>query len=693
MINVGDLFGRHDSATRTHAERTNIRPTLRERVHEAFYPKQKGPSVTLQSTGEPWQLSRRSLLLSAAAAACLAGADLADATPAFAAPMPFVPALPSGAPVRSQFSPPEQLYSRFLPIAAPMANDINDSDTTDRGFMAGNWWRTPNAAYNARVQEHVATLSWFYGNNRSWNPYYLNGALRGRLDAAIGHYLALQQTDGSWPEYSRTEHSLAATAFGVGYLAKTLKNLRDSADPFFYNRRSQLNDALKRAMDFLLEPSRSFWGNGGPTAWANQICAGLAGAAVALQLTPDAALQARLDERMAYFAGHGQSPAGFFYEFNGMDTAYSHEVQMPELAEIYVRSQSPHAVQMAQRWADWFGYVMIREPGSYGFVAYTAASCRTELRYYDEVSPEPDESAFGGRLIPAVPKLAAFYTAREDRAAARSAWAAEPGPAPALPKGGITQPREMQLISYGEYLPTRAEKNAAIATLPYLSSTDWAEIRRDSGVTQDYVFVRRPRYYFGAFFGTRPTGEVSSGAGFLWHPLAGILVHSGHGSGFAWGTTAPNGPDTQTSLAATYTIGGTAWNGTRRDGLGATPVLIQHRRYDGTTPTHLTLGVDRVTRSVNAGGPATEQIPLVLRPSDTVTFGNGVTAPHNTTASANTTSLTVRRGAVTMTITWSQQATVTLSGTGRTFFANQLRRTHILRIPHGGQLVTNIVIS
>jgi hypothetical protein len=447
-------------------------------------------------------------------------------------------------------------------------------------------------------------------------------------------------------------------------------------------------------MNWLLNPANGSWGhNGGPTAWANQISAGLAGSTVALKLTPDAALQAKLNDRLSFFAQHGQSPAGFFYEFNGMDTAYSFEVQMPEMAEIYVRSNNASAIQMAQRWADWFGYVAIREPGNYGYVMYTGASCRTEIRFYDEVGNEPDKQYFGGRLIPVAPKLAAFYTAREDRAAAHEAWRNASGPAPALPKGGPTQPREMALLAYGENLPTRAEKNAQIAQLPYLRSTDWAEIRRDSLVTQDYMFVRRPKYYFGAFFGTRATGNVSSGAGFLWHPAGGIFVHSGHGAEFSWGTIASSGADTQTSAAASYQIGGASWNGDRRDGLGSASVVVAHKRYDGSIPTNLTLAPDAVTRAVTGAGSATEQVPLVLRPSDTVRWGTGATAPHNSTSSANTTSLTIQRGAVTVTITWDHAATATLSGSSRTFFRNELRRTHMLRIPHGGQLTTRIAIS
>jgi hypothetical protein len=659
--------------------------------------------MALRTHRAPLIVSRRSLLTSAAGTAGLGlfGIGLgigiggaAHAASAALSPLAQVPLLPVGAPVRSQFAAGEQLYAGYLAIAGPMANDMNDSDTADRGFLGGGWWRDPNAAYNARVQEHVSTLSWFYANSRGWNPYFGDVALRDRLDAAIGHYLSLQQADGSFPEYSRDEHSLSATAFGLGYLAKTLRNLRSSADPFLYGRRSQLNDVLKKGMNWLLNPANGSWGNGsGPTAWANQICAGLAGATVALQLTPDPAIQALLDNRMPFFAQHGQSPAGFFYEFNGMDVGYNFEVMMPEMAEIYVRNQNASIVQMAQRFATWYGYLALYEPDGAGFVNYTGASSRTEIMYHDTVMLEPDKGGFGAHLIPAVPQLAAFYTASEDRAAARAAWAPTPGPAPALAKGQPTEPRQMATAFYGDYSPSRSAKNAAIAQLPYLSSTEWAEIRRDTAaVAQDYLFVRRPKYYFGGFFGTRPTTNVSAGPGFLWHPVAGIVVHSGHGDAFCWGTVAASGPDALTSLAATYQVNGGTWGGGRTNP-GAGPVVVSYKRFDGTVSTVLTLGRDEVVRAVTAPGAATEQIPLVLLPSDTVRFANGTIAAYGQNTTASTTALTITRGAATVTITWGQQAAATLSTTARTFFRDGRRRNHMLRISHGGTLTTRIAFS
>jgi hypothetical protein len=631
-------------------------------------------------------LTRRALIVGAGAA----GVGLAlPSTPALAAPLARVPALPAGQPVRTAFAPAEQLYARFLAALAPMANDINDTDTADRGFMGGGWWRTPNSPYNARVQEHTATLSWFYANERPWNPYYRDAALFGRLDAAIGHYLSLQQTDGSFPEYSRTEHSLSATGFGLGYLAKTLRNLRQAG--VANERRAQLNTALQKAMGWLLNPNNGIWANN-PLHWTNQIAGGLAGATVALELTPHAGLQAQLDNRMPFYAQRAQSPAGFFYEPTGMDIPYNFEVMLPDLAEIYVRNGSPIVASMAQRFADWFGYAMLREPNNVGWLTFHSASSRSDVPFYDNVSDEVDEPYFGARLIQAAPKLAAFYTSREDKAAARAAWAATPGPALPIPKGGLTQPREMSLIYYGEGYPTNAAKQAAIAQLPYLASTEWAEVRRDSLVSQDYTFVRRPKYYLGGFFGTRPTTTMRAGVGFLWHPTAGTIVYGQQTDAACWGTIAGNGPDAATSLSASYQVNGASWNGGRLNP-GAGTVLVRYGRFDQTVRTDLSLTRDAVIRAVVSNTAATEQIPLVLIPGDTVTWGNGATAPHNANSSASTTSLTVRRSGITFTITWDRTANATLTTTTRTFFRDARRRLHVLRIPHTGTMTTRITIT
>lgn len=106
-------------------------------------------------------LNRRTLLAGTAAAALTPSL----AIPAMAADgLPLLEPLAPGAPNRRLFAPLEQRFASYLAILAPMTNDIVDTDGPAYGFMGGGWWRTPAQPFNARVQEHVFTLSWYYAN-------------------------------------------------------------------------------------------------------------------------------------------------------------------------------------------------------------------------------------------------------------------------------------------------------------------------------------------------------------------------------------------------------------------------------------------------------------------------------------------------------------------------------------------------
>ncbi|MEU4645757.1 hypothetical protein [Micromonospora sp. NPDC023814] len=602
--------------------------------------------------------------------------------------LPLLAPLPAGAPDRTLFTPPEQRFAGYLALLPGITNDIEDRDPASYGFMTGGWWRKPAAPYNARVQEHVYTLSWFHANQRSWNPYHRDPALAGRLDAALQHYLGLQHDDGSWPEYNPDEHSLAATGFGLGYLAKTLANLRQSkALP---RRQREIEAALRNGMSWLLNPKNGIWRT--PINWTNQVSAGLAGSTLALQLTPDAALHTQLAERIDFLAEHGQSRAGFFYDPTGMDINYNFEVMLPELAEIYALTSNRTVRGMARKFADWFGYNLLREPDGSGWLTYYAMSARTSVAYYDNVVPEPDRTNLASRFIPDVPALGAFFTSREDRAAARAAWAAGPGPAPA-PAKQDTSPRIIAHTPYGEALPTAAEKEKAIQALPYLRLPEFAELRRDSAFNQDYLYIRRPALYFGAFFGTRPTSTVRSGPGFLWHPKAGTIVHAQKTDTGCWATVLPNGnPDGRSNLVAEYLIGDQRWQGQHLSP-GSAPLVVRYRIPDSRITTKLTITRSTVVRSVQVTSAATEQIPLVLQPEDIVTFANGKPAAYGQNSSAQTDGLIIRRDDTTITVAWDRTRPATLSTSSRTYLRNARRRIHVLRIPHDGRIVVEIALS
>lgn len=609
-------------------------------------------------------MKRRSLLIGAGMAPLLP----AFSSPARAAGLPLLPGLPPGAPDRRAFAPLEQRFAGYLVILAPMTNDIVDTDPY--GFMAGGWWRTPAQPYNARIQEHVFTLSWFYANRRGWNPYYRNTALLGRLDAALQHYLGLQNPDGSWPEYAPGERGKASSGFGLGYLAKTLANLRQAGA--LPTRRAELAAALREGVGWYLDPANTVvWDD--PFRYTNQAVAGVAGSSLALKLLPDATMWIRLQERIRYVATWAQSPAGFFYDPRGMDINYNFEVMLPEMAELYLHTRNPLLVSMTRKFTDWFGYNLLREPDGSGWLTYYAVSDRTATASYDDVVPDPDRTILGSHFVPAVPSLGAFFTAREDKAATRAAWAADPAPVPPLAKQD-TSPRIIAHAPYGEALPTRAAKQAAIARIPYLHRDTFTELRRDAVENQDYLYVRRPGLYLGAFFGTRPGGSVRAGTGFLWHPDAGTIVHSQQTSTGCWATVRDGKADAESNLVAEY----------------PSEDHVRYRTPDGSVVTELIIGTASATRRVTATTAATEQIPLVLQPGDQVTFSDGTAVPYNQTRTALADALTIRRGRTLITIAWSRPLTATLSTSTRTYLRDQLRRVHVLRIPHPGTLETTI---
>jgi hypothetical protein len=613
-------------------------------------------------------VTRRTVLLGAA------GAGLAPAlmtAPARAAGLPLLDSLPAGLPERRLFALGEQRFAGYLVTLAPMVNDI--VDTEPFGFMAGGWWRTPAQPFNARVQEHVFTLSWFYANRRPWNPYYRDAALLGRLDAALDHYLKLQNPDGSWPEYAPNERGKASSGFGLGYLAKTLANLRQAGS--LPSRRTQLEGALRKGVDWYLDPANTVvWDD--PFEYTNQAVAGVAGSALTLRLLPDHARWQRLQERIRFVAKWSQSPAGFFYDPRGMDINYNFEVMLPEMAELYLLTRNPLLISMTRKFTDWFGYNLLREPDGSGWLTYYAVSDRTATAYYDDAIPDPDRTILGSHFVPAVPDLAAFFTTREDKAALRQAWADDPSPAPALAKQD-TSPRIIAHAPYGETLPARDAKEAAIARIPYVRKDHFTELRRDDVENQDYLYVRRPGYYLGAFFGTRPGGPVKAGTGFLWHPSAGTVIHAQQTSTGCWATVRNGKADAEGNLVAEY----------------PSEDLVRYRTTDGSIATELILGPDTVTRRVIASTAATEQIPLVLQPSDEVTFSDGTVVPYNQSRTATADAITIRRGATAITISWSATRTATLSTSSRTYLRDQRRRVHVLRVPHDGKLETTVRVA
>jgi hypothetical protein len=427
---------------------------------------------------------------------------------------------------------------------------------------------------------------------------------------------------------------------------------------------------LRKGVDWFLDPGNTVvWDN--PFEYTNQAVAGVAGSALTLTLLPDHARSLKLQDRIRFVAKWAQSPAGFFYDPRGMDINYNFEVMLPEMAELYLLTRNPLLVSMARKFADWFGYNLLREPDGSGWLTYYAVSDRTATAFYDDVTPDPDRTILASHFVPAVPDLGAFFTSREDKAATRQAWAADPAPVPPLVKQD-TSPRIIAHAPYGETLPTRVARQAAIDRIPYLRRDNFTERRHDDYGNQDYLYVRRPGFYLGAFFGTRQGSAVKAGTGFLWHPRAGTVIHAQQTATGCWGTVRDGKADADSNLVAEY----------------PSKDLVRYRTPDGSISTDLVTTADAVTRRVTATSAATEQIPLVLQPGDEVVFSDGTAVPYGETRTATADGVVIRRGPTTITITWSGRRTATLSTSTRTYLRDGRRRVHVLRIPHDGSLET-----
>ena len=646
----------------------------------------------------PPLVTRRNLLLGAGATALAATVPLVNAPPA-RADLATVPALPAE-PDRSAFAPNEQIFAGYLKILAPMANDIVTDGSATHGWMAGGWWRTPSEPFNARVMEHVATLAWFLANDRPWNPYHGNAALRARLEAAVDYYLGLQHDDGSFPEYAATEHGLAPTGFGTVALSRALVEMRAAGTDLA--QRERMRAAIAASSAWLLDTSHAApWSD--PIGYANQTAAGLSGAAAAAEALEDDALLATVRERVVLLGQRGQAPGGWFYEAKGFDSGYNANVQLPDLGELHDRIGGTELEAQVSRWVDFFQYTTVREPGAAGFLRMAAASSRTVsgTPLLDVVPDASDSRAFASRFLAAQPKLAAFLTAREDRAAERAAWAASGDPVPARAKQD-TSPRLWMHVSRAPEGPTRAQRQTALGLLSHLRSSRWTRLRSADVLDTRFVFVRRPRYYAGALFGQRASARVSHGLQLLWHPAMGTIalgLNDGAANEF-WATVLDAGGDdarqgtTAASLTPTFlTTGGTTIPEGEVDAVGGDFRVRQAASHVdvATTTTFTDTGL---RREVTAGGAATETVPLVLRPDDALAFvGSATPVDYNAEAGADATGFTIARAGVTATFSWGTARATTLTPTSRTFFDDGARRQHVLRVAHPGSFTVAVDFS
>ena len=640
----------------------------------------------------PPALSRRDLLVGAGAAAALLAIGNAGTMPAMATSggtvLPLVAPLPAGRPVRSQFAPNEQVLAAYLMIVAPLANSVRDLDP-NYGWMKDGWQRTPNEPYNARIMEHVATLSWFYANDRPWNPYYRDAALLGRLDAALGYYLSLQHADGSYPEYSPTEHHLSPTGFGTVALSAVLRDLRAAGD--LYDRRVQIRDALRKSSAWLVDTSRAHWNR--PVQLVNQVVGGLSGVVEAAHVLGEPAVSASVPDRLQIILRDGQAPAGFFHEPLAPDAGYNFEVMLSDLGALYKRLPDPAIVQLAERFAAWWGYVVVMEPGrNEGFILSGTSARNIIATFVPTREDDLDRSALARTLLPRVPALGAFFASSEEKTQARDAWRTSSAPVSPRRKMDSSPRLHMHVPQAPLGIPGN-QRDARVAALRYRRESTFTELRRGT-LDQQYVFVRRPGYYTAALYGVRPNTLQRMGTNAFWHPVAGMLALTVNSTGPDDWTTVADSVGTASSrgpVTATHHVGSSATGAlisadalTGYEGVFTTRYVTA----DGAVRTDVTHRADGIRRVLTTPGASRERIPLIIGTGDQVAFANGTPAPYGQEAIAVSRGLAVTRGGLRFVIDWGVDREARYTPMDRSYLGNRTHR--ILTISFSGTLAVDL---
>jgi hypothetical protein len=523
----------------------------------------------------------------------------------------------------SQFSDAELFAPYFLAHFATVANSVVEQGP-DRGFI-GAWVARraeDHRPYNARIMETLGWFTTFYCLDRAWNPYRGLPAVRQRLEAMLDFWCRSQSPAGTFAEYKPQGWNLAATCFGAEFMSHTLDLLSLPGAPAI--DRTLLERVFvaqrKAIMALLTDPELKQQA----TICHNQHTGTYRAVVRYLHLRPDPEIAGLLDGLLPWLAANTQSPAGYFYEFKGPDFGYStvHEDNLTNFEAVF--SQASPAVQAKlvheyDRYAGWLAYNLVLEPDRSGFMLNAAVQNRTTTAFQEfKVRP------FAGK----VPAIRPFVLAQEEllertvkkRAELVAQWPKQP------PLGKYSVRSAITLVTGdGNTLPTRSERDAAIATLPYLAHDTFTHLRYDARPF-GALYVRRPSYYFIANFGVAENtyhSRAVNGPGLLWHPQMGTVIQnlpSSVESGALWGvrTAGQELVSEAQTIAPTLTIAGQAimFSPGMHD-LGAGPVVLAWSWGNQATK-QVTAESDQVTVTITAKGTAVEQIPLVVRTGDKI---------------------------------------------------------------------------
>jgi hypothetical protein len=94
------------------------------------------------------------------------------------------------------------------------------------------------------------------------------------------------------------------------------------------------------------------------------------------------------------------------------------------------------------------------------------------------------------------------------------------------PRGYAVSPYNFLHREHEVYYPTAAERDAAVAKLPYLASDRFVKQLKDTRKNAVFTYVRRPTYYATFNAASRSPRNSELGLGVIWSPKIGALMQS-----------------------------------------------------------------------------------------------------------------------------------------------------------------------
>jgi hypothetical protein len=422
----------------------------------------------------------------------------------------------------SSFTEDETSYVYHLKHLSTVANAVV-MDGECRGFIDLKVWRRPqdNEPYNARILENFASLAFFYTENRPWNPYCGDDALKARLEAVMDFWCRSQHTDGRFSEYAPEKWSLPPTGFGIKFMGETLRRLHASKsqggptiDPDLY---SLTIDAARKAIQVLLtHPDLMRQA----TNYSNQYTGFWGGLMAFLSAFPDADLHRQFVDMVRTFREKLTSPVGYHYERSGCDWQYTMGTHRNNIRDVWKSVRGTElgtmVAEMEQPWIDWMSYNAVLEPDGSYFTLNRAIETRTGLAGFATWETPVSEE---------IEQAHAFSCSEDEyrtNQAAKKARLVEN-----WPQVGSLENYSPHVFVDGhsrfDWRPSKAQRETARKTLPYLARDRFTHFRMDDRFTVHHTFVRRSNYY-AAF----NVGEVLA-------PMQryGFVVAPGHGQSFA----------------------------------------------------------------------------------------------------------------------------------------------------------------